>query len=1215
MRIDEVQLQIEVKPNYDAQQLNKFKEDLSQANDRLKELEDSRKAIERAKPKKGDAAAWAEYEKRLESVNQDIKAQREVVEKASKAVDQQKQKMGLNALTLRELQNELKRYNTILNNLQPGTEQFNETKQHISDLKGRIAELRKTTNVMIEDTRGSLMKFSENWNHIGFAITNAFNVAEKISGVVGRVRSLLDPMGEVAREAEGVELAFDRLDKPGMLDKLREATHGTVSDLELMKQAVKFKDFNLPVEQLGTYLAFAQQKAKDTGEDIDYLVTSIVNGLGRQSKPILDNLGISALEIGEGVKRTGNFVQAVTDIVKERMGEVGDYVETSSERAAQASVRLQNAQKELGKEWLPVMEQLDNAYTEFQIGLMSVVRWMLQHRDGIFSVASALAKLAAVYAVYVGWREREVIVSKLSYAWNLKNVAAQKLNTAATIASSVALKAWQTTVLLANAASTLFTRGLGAMRVQMALARMEGMALTASGFGAILAVVSVLGVAIYSLTKSLRSNTDETNRATNAQRRLADAEREAEKSAAAETAKVKSLYGATQDVTKSEEERLAAVKKLKSEYPTYFGYLSNEAILAGKAAAQYQQLTSDILAAAKARAYQKKIDKLAEENADLDDQIEAGEKWLKEHNSEFSRAWEKRQGIAAGDGLLAKLVARGSGGYTVRRYQEKQDEVGDLRRLRNANESEIQKLSDKVLANQPATDRLSANSTFAGSTTPTGDGPKNGSGSGKDDPYQVDLAALEKNRREALNILKQSLVDGKVTEAEFQAEQQAEQMAYLQAKIALEKQYGKDSSETEGQMLDAVISEANAKHQQLLAEERENEQARLQQRREMLQQMEQAEKDALTGGNYAEALFQAEMMYSLDLINFEEYQRKKAAIEEAALKASLDREMKSAVKSGDFEGQLSVLEQQLSAKLITQEQYEDELTRITEEQEQRRHAIRDEFAQQAQALMSATSSLFSALQSREESRVDAKYKKLIAQAKKQGKDTSKLEEQQEAEKLEIKKKYADKQFALTVLQIISQTALGIQKIWAEWGWNPPVAAGLTATEVAVGAVQLATAKAQRDQAAGLYTGGYSEEYVEGYTADGDPKEVAGAIPVHKREFVVNHEALKLPMIRRVTDVIDSMQKRRVYSMTDATAELQRAVAAPGLASGGYSSPRNEEGGSRSEAMGDGDAVGRLVPLMERNNALLDEMLESGITILELRRQIRRQEQLEKNASR
>lgn len=1144
MRIDEVQLQIEVKPNYDAQQLNKFKEDLSQANDRLKELEDSRKAIERAKPKKGDAAAWAEYEKRLESVNQDIKAQREVVEKASKAVDQQKQKMGLNALTLRELQNELRRYNTILNNLQPGTKQFNETKQHISDLKGRIAELRKTTNVMIEDTRGSLMKFSENWNHIGFAITNAFNVAEKISGVVGRVRSLLDPMAEMAMAAEGVELAFGRLNKPDMLDQLREATHGTVSDLELMKQAVKFKDFNLPVEQLGTYLAFAQQKAKDTGEDIDYLVTSIVNGLGRQSKPILDNLGISALEIGEEVKKTGDFVQAVTNIVGRNMEQTGDYVETFSDRAAQAEVRLKNAQLDLGRAWLPVKESIDSTFTDLQIGVIDATKWLIEHRKIVYSLTAAMVAYSAAVKIYTAIQNGANISLDLFNKLSKKNI-----------------------------------------------------------FGLIMAGIAAA-------IPWLISFINRTKEAANAQNELAAAEREATKSAAAETAKVKSLYGATQDATRSMDERLAAVKKMKSEYPSYFGDLSNEAILAGQASSAYRQLTSDILAAAKARAYQGKIDEIASENVRLEEQLQEEEKWLKAHALEFAKAWEKMQGVGAGDGLLAKIVAKGSGGYTVRQYQGRQEKAAMLRSKINSNEATIGQYGDKILENQPAADRLAGNSPTV-TAEPTEPKKTNG-GNGKDDAFQSDLAALEKNRREALNILKQSLVEGSMTEAEYQEAQKAQQMAFLQGKLALEKQYGKDTSQTEGELLDQLISEANAKHQQLLAEERENEQARLQQRREMLQQMEQAEKDALTGGNYAEALFQAEMMYSLDLINFEEYQKKKAAIEEAALKASLDREMKSSVKSGDFDGQLSVLQQQLSAKLITQEQYEDEVTRITEEQEQRRHAIRDEFAQQAQALMSATNSLFSAMQSREESRVDAKYKRLIDRAKKQGKDTTKLEEQQEAEKLEIKKKYADKQFLMNVLNIMANTALGITKTIAEWGM--PWAVPFVAMTAASGAVQLATAKAQRDQAAGLYKGGYSEEYVEGYTGDGDPKEVAGAIPVHKREFVVNHEALKLPMIRRVTDVIDSMQKRRVYSMTDATAELQRAVS-PGLASGGYSSTRNEEGGSRSEAGGDGDAVGRLVPLMERNNALLDEMLESGITILELRRQIRRQEQLEKNASR
>lgn len=45
LRIDKVQLQFDIKPNYEAQQLNKLKEDLSQANNRLKELEDQRVVI------------------------------------------------------------------------------------------------------------------------------------------------------------------------------------------------------------------------------------------------------------------------------------------------------------------------------------------------------------------------------------------------------------------------------------------------------------------------------------------------------------------------------------------------------------------------------------------------------------------------------------------------------------------------------------------------------------------------------------------------------------------------------------------------------------------------------------------------------------------------------------------------------------------------------------------------------------------------------------------------------------------------------------------------------------------------------------------------------------------------------------------------------------------------------------------------------------------
>lgn len=171
----------------------------------------------------------------------------------------------------------------------------------------------------------------------------------------GWAASLASEMGEVvqqgieiSRQSEGIRMAFERLGRGDMLDGLREATHGTVNDLELMKAAVRFNDFNLPLEELGTMLAFAQQKAKDTGQSVDYLVESIVNGLGRQSTMILDNLGLSQAEVKKRTAETGDMTKAVGQIIREQMAKAGDYVETAADRATKANVELENQVRELG---------------------------------------------------------------------------------------------------------------------------------------------------------------------------------------------------------------------------------------------------------------------------------------------------------------------------------------------------------------------------------------------------------------------------------------------------------------------------------------------------------------------------------------------------------------------------------------------------------------------------------------------------------------------------------------------------------------------------------------------------------------------------------------------------------------------------------------------------------------------------------------------------
>ena len=197
---------------------------------------------------------------------------------------------------------------------------------------------------------------------------------------------------ELAKQGEGIRIAFERLNRPDILDGLREATHGTVTDLELMKAAVKFNDFRLPLDEMGTLLAFAQQKAKDTGQSVDYMVDSIVTGLGRQSLLILDNLGLSASEIRERMKQTGDMTKAVGAIIREQMSKAGDYVETAADRATQADVALKNAMEELGRTFQPLTDAGVSMWNSLKIGAINLLNGAVRPLIDAFTEAGRLRK-------------------------------------------------------------------------------------------------------------------------------------------------------------------------------------------------------------------------------------------------------------------------------------------------------------------------------------------------------------------------------------------------------------------------------------------------------------------------------------------------------------------------------------------------------------------------------------------------------------------------------------------------------------------------------------------------------------------------------------------------------------------------------------------------------------------------------------------------------
>ena len=246
--------------------------------------------------------------------------------------------------------------------------------QRIQQTKKELSDVNKELSGMDKLEAGGLFGGSK---ISGMLQVFGGNVMTKVAGMAtGLVTEMGDAVKqgiELARQGEGIRIAFERLGRGDILDGLREATHGTVTDIELMKAAVKFNDFKLPLDELGTMLAFAQKKAKDTGQSVDYMVDSIVTGLGRKSLMILDNLGLSASEVRERMKETGDMTKAVGAIIREQMAKSGDYIETAADRATKADVELKNAMEELGRTFQPLADAGTSMWTALETGALKFI--------------------------------------------------------------------------------------------------------------------------------------------------------------------------------------------------------------------------------------------------------------------------------------------------------------------------------------------------------------------------------------------------------------------------------------------------------------------------------------------------------------------------------------------------------------------------------------------------------------------------------------------------------------------------------------------------------------------------------------------------------------------------------------------------------------------------------------------------------------------------
>ncbi len=1025
--------------------------------------------------------------------------------------------------------------------------------QKLQEVSSRMAELKQNAKSFGE------LAASDQAN--GMLYGNMMTKAAELFGSYAQgfkdsVKELIDGGLEMAETADGVTKAFKDMDQPDLLENLRKATKGTVNDVQLMTAAVKANDFRIPLEDLGKYLEFAQLKAQQTGQSVDYMTDSIVTGLGRKSPLILDNLGISAAEISEKTKETGDFMKAVAEIVDTQLAAAGETYISAADRAAQKTVELQNAQKALGDEILPLKEQWDDAYADMQLNTISLISWCVKHQ-GVVKTLGILLTAFTVVAIATS--------------------NAIKTNIVVTKGAAAAQQAWNVICATGTGLMKLLQAGFLLLtgRVTQAKAAWASMNATmkASVFGLIAAGVALLAMKLWDMKKAADASTL-------AQKALNNIRAEAQKQVVEEKLKLENLVKVAKDEKLSMDERYKAVDALNKIVPQYNATIDKTTKKFRASDKALKAYINNLVKLYEVQGAKKQIQSLAEQRADLEVKLAGAKKNLSGAKS--------AQGVSY-------TTSWGAVGNT------QSDAVGHFQSQVNSISNSIKQLDAQINAITGAFGNGIMTQTVKESSEPEvpdsgiGGGGKGGGGHtgtvnittttqpNPDDiaskrfseNRQADIDAANQDYQQDVNNWNMALARKKVSQDKYDLAMQALKTQHAANILAIETSYSKQSQNigiADGAKKKALQDKQQANlraaeqahfDQQVAVEQayqdalaKVMEQGETQQELTLEQQRDQ--KLEVLKGYYQAALnmakqngedtTQLEKAYK-DVQNQIEAEYTAKHNEQLAQQADKEKQARQALgfdQQSEYDRQLQQLKQALDNQYITQQEYEQRVQQLKKES----------FAKQAEYYTNLFSNAVTSLQNAEMANVDAKYDAEIKAAEGNTALQEKLEKKKANEKLKIQKKYADVNFAMQVAQIISNTAASIMKAYSELG---PIAGSVAAALMGVtGAAQLAVANAERQKvkrmtlngsasgtssagsrvASGRESGGridvereqdgkhFNAEYAPGKRGYVDhPTVIVGEGPRGRsKEWVASNAALENPTIAPLINLMDAAQR-------------------------------------------------------------------------------------------
>ena len=1034
-------------------------------------------------------------------------------------------------------------------------EAYGVLEQRLKDVSGRISELKQNAKSFGELASDNTV----NGVFLGNLLTKGAELfSEKVMEFKDSIAELVNGGLEMAEQADGVTKAFNDLNQEGLLDNLRKATKGTVNDVQLMTAAVKANDFRIPLEDLGKYLEFAQLKAQQTGQSVDYMTDSIVTGLGRKSPLILDNLGISAAEISEKTKETGDFMKAVAEIVDTQLAEAGETYISAADRAAQKTVELQNAQKALGDEILPLKEQWDDAYADMQLNTISLISWCVKHQ-GVVNTLGILLTAFTVVAIATS--------------------NAIKTNIVVTKGAAAAQQAWNVICATGTGLMKLLQAGFLLLtgRVTQAKAVWASMNATmkASVFGLIAAGVALLAMKLWDMKKAADASTL-------AQKALNNIRAEAQKQVVEEKLKLENLIKVAKDEKLSMDERYKAVDALNKIVPQYNATIDKTTKKFRASDKALKAYINNLVKLYEVQGAKKQIQSLAEQRAELEVKLAGAKKNLSGAKSaqgvSYTTSWGA-VGNTQSDAVGHFQSQVNSISNSIKRLDAQINAItgafGKGIMTQTVKESSEPEVPDSGIGGGGGGKGGGGHTGTVNTTTTTQPNPDDIASKKFSENRQADIDAANQDYQQDVNNWEMALARKKVSQEKYDLAMQALKTQHTANILAIETSYSEQSqnigiadgakkkSLQDKQQANLRAAEQAHFEQQVAVEQayqdalaKVMEQGETQQELTLEQQRDQ--KLEVLKGYYQAALnmakqngedtAQLEKAYKDVQIQIEkEYiTKQKELLDEQDEKKKQARQALGFDQQSEYDRQLQQLKQALDNQYITQEEYEEKVQGLK----------RGSFMKQVQLYTNLFSNAVTSLQNAEMANVDAKYDAEIKAAEGNTALQEKLEKKKANEKLKIQKKYADVNFAMQVAQIISNTAVSIMKAYSELG---PIAGSVAAALMGVtGAAQLAVANAERQKvkrmtlngsasgtssagsrvASGRESGGridvereqdgkhFNAEYAPGKRGYVDhPTVIVGEGPRGRsKEWVASNAALENPTIAPLINLMDAAQR-------------------------------------------------------------------------------------------